>query len=151
MVLVVFGAVGLWQTRNHVRGEVLVSRAFATLDGKTVSLADLKGKPVLLAFWAPWCGVCKAETANLNWLRAHAGDAFHVVSIATSYGSLSEVQGFADQNQVAFPVLLGDDVVQSQFQVRAFPTVYFLDEEGRIKNSVVGYSTTLGLWARAWF
>ncbi len=148
VVLAVVAVVGLWQTRGHIRGPSPLPASMMTLQGASLDLTSLRGKPVLLAFWAPWCGVCKGEASNLNWLNAHAGDRFHVVSVATAYDSLAEVQRFSTQNNVAFPVLLGDDELQAKFQIRAFPTVYFLDAEGNVKNSVVGYSTTVGLLAR---
>jgi thiol-disulfide isomerase/thioredoxin len=149
LVLTVFTGVGLWQTREHVRGDLPVDHPFELLSGGNMALSSLRGKPVLVAFWAPWCTVCQGESANLSWLKSHAADSVEVVSVAMSFESRDEVQRFVQANQVNFPVLLADEAVASQFRVRAYPTVYFLDSNGRIKNSVVGYSTTAGLWLRA--
>ena len=147
MFLAIIGAAGLWQTRGHLSGPA-PAFSLQTLSGQTVSLESLKGKPVLQAFWAPWCGVCKTESRNFSWVKNIVGDRFHVLSVASGWEDVSQVKGYVAQNGVDYPVLL--DVVQlsSQFRVEAFPTVYFLDSEGKVKRSAVGYTTTAGLIAR---
>lgn len=144
----VLSGVGLWQTRHHVRGEA-PAFSFPLLDtGAQVSRADLGGKPTLLVFWAPWCTVCKAESQNVSWVRSLVGAHANVVSVVSSYQSRAEVQAYVREHAVDYPVLLGDEATAAQFAVEAFPTVYFLDAQGRISGSAVGYSTTAGLVLR---
>ena len=147
IVLLIVIAAGLWQTRGHVSGDA-PPFSLQTLAGDNVSLASLKGKPVLLAFWAPWCGVCKTESSNFSLVKRIAGDRVHVLSVASSWEQLSEVQGYVAQQGVDYPVLLDVTQLSQQFRVEAFPTVYFLDGEGRVKRSAVGYTTTVGLLVR---
>ncbi|MCK8500406.1 TlpA disulfide reductase family protein [Myxococcus fulvus] len=146
LLALVFTAVAAWQTR-HLPGSGAPAPDFTvqTLSGETVSLASLRGKPVVLAFWAPWCGVCGAESSNLSQLRRIAGDSAHVVSVALAYEDVAAVQRFAQEHAVDYPVLLGDDSIQEAWRVSMFPTVFFLSAEGRIERSVVGYTTLLGL------
>ncbi len=147
LALVVIGA---FQTRNHPRGDA-PAYVFNTLEGGTVSLASMQGKPTLLAVWAPWCGVCKAESGNVSRVHRWLGARANVVSIATGYGQLSEVQGYMQAQGVDYPVLLARDDFQQVMHISAFPTVFVLDAQGRIVSSMQGYTTTLGLLFRTLF
>jgi peroxiredoxin len=141
------GGIGAWQARHHLRGappEVVLR----TLDGAPASLAALRGKPAMVAFWAPWCGVCGAQSGNVGWALRLAGDRARVVSVASSFDDLGQVRAYMTEHGVTYPVLLGDDAVVRAFRVDAYPTLYFLDAEGRIKGSVSGYTTTAGMLAR---
>ena len=140
--------IGAWQTRSHLSGGQAPDAVLTTLAGERVSLDSLRGKPVVLAFWAPWCSVCAAESQNLSWAQRVVGDRARVVSIAASFEDLAQVRAYVRDHGVDYPVLLGDDALLRAFHVEAFPTAYFLDSGGRVQGSVTGYTTTLGLLAR---
>jgi thiol-disulfide isomerase/thioredoxin len=140
--------VGAWQTRRHLGGGEAPAAVLTTLEGERVPLDSLRGKPVLLAFWAPWCSVCAAESQNLSWVRRVIGDRARVVSVAASFEDVAQVRAYVRERGVDYPVLLGDDALLRAFRVEAFPTTYFLDAQGRVKRSATGYTTTLGLLAR---
>jgi thiol-disulfide isomerase/thioredoxin len=145
----VVAVIGAWQTRGHVAsGTVPNGVTLRSLDGGTSRLSSFRGKPTAVAFWAPWCSVCKAESGNLSWLARLVGDRAQVVSVAAAYDSVGDVQTYLRDQRVDYQVLLGDDEVVRAFRIQAFPTVYFLDAEGRVKGSVSGYTTTLGLLVR---
>jgi len=148
IVAVIVLGVGAWQTRRHLAGGEAPAAALPTLDGKEVSLASLRGKPVLVAFWAPWCTICAAESQNVSWVRRIAGNRAHVVSVAASFEDVGQVRTFVRDHEVDYPVLLGDDAVVRAFHVDVYPTVYVLDADGRVRRSASGYTTTLGLLAR---
>lgn len=140
--------VSAWQTRGHLSGVHAPPATLATLDGERLSFESLRGKPALVAFWAPWCTVCAAEAQNLSWARRLAGDRARVVSVAASFEDLGQVRAYVHRHGVDYPVLLGNDEVIRAFRVEAFPTVYFLDAEGKVTRSAVGYTTTAGLLTR---
>jgi thiol-disulfide isomerase/thioredoxin len=145
-VAILVTALSAWQGRHHVRGEA-PAVTLRTLAGEPVSLAALAGKPVLLAFWAPWCSVCKAQSQNLSWVARLAGDHARVLSVAAAYADVREVERYVQDRGVDYPVLLGDERTTEAFHVDAFPTIYTLDAEGRVKHSAAGYTTTVGmLW-----
>ncbi|MCU0701936.1 MAG: TlpA family protein disulfide reductase [Myxococcaceae bacterium] len=144
----IVAGVGLWQTRAHVKGGVVPAVTLRTLGGAPLELSALAGKPTLLAFWAPWCTVCETESRNLGWARALVGSRANVVSVATAWEAEGQVQAYAQRNGVDYPVLLDEVGLAEALKVNSFPTVYFLDESGRIKGSVVGYTTTAGLLLR---
>jgi thiol-disulfide isomerase/thioredoxin len=140
-----------WQTRNLVpSGELAPVLALPDLEGRTWKLDDLRGKKVVLTFWAPWCTVCAAETPTISSLRSSVGDSAHVLSVALAYGAIRDVHRFVREHQVDYPVLLGDDEVMRRFRIDAFPTTYVLSEDGRIEDATVGYTTGFGLRWRLW-
>lgn len=116
----------------------------------TTSLEQLSGKPTVLVFWAPWCGVCGAESSTISALQEAVGEDVDVVSVALDYGDESKVAQYVERYGVDYPVLLGDDELMRAYRVQAFPTVYILDAEGRIAWSLVGYTSGFGLRWRLW-
>ena len=150
LALIVLG-LGAWQTRNLLARGTPVDLELPTLAGAPISFAALRGKPVLVSFWAPWCGVCKELSPNIGRVRGWMGDRAHVVSVATAYQTVDQVQAFASAQKLDYPVMLGTELELRRFQVNAFPTLYFLDAEGRVKAHAVGYTTSLGLLWRLWW
>lgn len=140
--------IGLWQTRGHLASGAAPDLSLRALDGQPVSLAALRGKPALVAFWAPWCGVCSAQSDNLSRVRRWAGDRANVVSVAAAYGDEAEVRKHVADKGIDYPVWLGGDEAAPAFRVEVYPTIYFLDAQGRVKGSAAGYTTTLGMLAR---
>ncbi|MFP2904919.1 TlpA family protein disulfide reductase [Pyxidicoccus sp. 3LFB2] len=146
LLALLVAAVTAWQTRRLPGGGVPAPPfTLTTLSGETVSLESLRGKPVVLAFWAPWCGVCKVESSNLSQLQSLAGDSAHVVSVAVAWDDEEAVRRYVQEQGVDYPVLLGDDAMQRDWRVNSFPTVFFLSPEGRVERAVVGYTTLAGL------
>ena len=151
LMAVLFTAVMAWQTR-HLPGGGTPAPDFQlrALTGEQVRLAELRGKPVVLIFWAPWCGVCKAESSTVSALRDMVGERAHVLTVALSYRNEEEVRRFVRERGADYPVLLGDDALEEAFRVKSFPTTFVLSSEGRIEQSTVGYTTRLGLLWRLW-
>jgi thiol-disulfide isomerase/thioredoxin len=147
-VVAVLAAIGAWQSRGHLGAGERPELTLPALSGPPVSLASLRGKPALVVLWAPWCGVCKAQSDNVSRVLRLAGDRAHVVSIAGSYGGVEEVAAYVREHGVEYPVLLGGEDTARAFHVEAYPTAYFLDAEGRVKRSVAGYTTTAGFLVR---
>lgn len=150
VLLVLVAAIGAWQTRKHLSDVPPPAFTLQALGGGEVSSASLLGKPGMLVLWAPWCGVCKAQFDNVGRVRRWLGERANVVSIALAYRDVASVEAYAKAG-VDYPVLLGTSELEEAFRVDAFPTVYFLDAQGRIKHSASGYTTTLGMLWRLWW
>lgn len=140
-------AIDALQTRDHARGPV-PELGLRELQGATVPVRTLLGRPLVLVVWAPWCGVCKLETGNVSRARHWLEPRAQLVSVAAAYRSQKDVRAFIAQQHVDYPVLLADAAFQRALGVRAFPSLFVLDETGRIVRSSQGYTTTFGLWWR---
>jgi len=145
-----FLAITSWQTRHLPSGTLAPDFQLRTLSGEQVRLSELRGKPVVLEFWAPWCGVCKAESSTLSAVKSLVGERAHVLTIAVAYDNEADVRRFVQEQGVDYPVLLGEASLPRELHVDSFPTTFILSPEGRIENATVGYTTRLGLLWRLW-
>lgn len=149
LILAVFFAIHAWQTRNLPDDEPAPETIRALLDGSAEVSAIRPGEAGVVYFFAPWCFYCKTSIGNLDDLVADGRIAWGT-AVALDYENIAEVEEFIRETGVSLPVLLGDPRVAADWSVRAFPTYYVVDAEGRISSRSVGYSTRLGMWARAW-
>jgi peroxiredoxin len=105
------------------------------LDGQSVSLGGLKGKPVMVNFWATWCSPCVHEMPYIQETYEVWSVKGLIILAININESPSQVQGFMQENQLSFPVLLdGGGEVAEQYGVRAIPTTIFIDGEGITRN-----------------
>ena len=116
-----------------------------TLDGETIRLADLHGQPLLINFWASWCGPCREEMPELIRLyEAHRAQGFVILALNnTSHDSLPAVKAFVEELQIPFPVLLDETgtVSTDLYQLRGLPTSVFINREGFIARTYLGAMT----------
>jgi peroxiredoxin len=116
--------------------------------GKSVSLADFKGKPLLLDLWATNCGGCIKEIPFFIELhRTYAAKGLAVVGISMDilYEDLKGpaeawnlVTPFVRTRKVDYPILMGDDGITKRYSVDALPVTYLIDRRGRIAAKYVG-------------
>ena len=109
--------------------------------GTAMNLSDLRGKVVLLNFWATWCPPCDSEIPDLNAIYRQYGKekAFVVVGVNLQEQP-EEVTSYASRRSIAFPVLLDRDghVTGRDYQIRTLPASVIIDREGRIRDSWTG-------------
>jgi len=110
------------------------------LDGKTVSIADLKGKVVLVNFWATWCPPCRAEIPDLVKLQEKYRDKLVVLGISEDEdASPQEVKAFGAEQKMNYPIVMLTPELSKIFKgVSALPTTFVIDPEGKIRQRHVG-------------
>lgn len=122
-----------------------------TLNGQLYDLEDAAARPALVYFFAPWCRICAASAGNLNRLRRwRDAEDIEIVAVALDWATADEVRDYVERHELDVTVVLGAPDVSRQWQIRAFPSYYVLDDRHRIVRRDIGYSTQLGLWVRAW-
>ena len=113
-----------------------------SLNGDLVNLSDMRGRFVILNFWATWCGPCRVEMPELDRLyRAHAAHDLIVLAVnVTTSDSVQAVEAFVDELDLSFPVLLDatGEVTGQLYNVLGLPTTYFIDPTGTIIRMQLG-------------
>ncbi len=122
------------------------------LSGKKVSLADYKGKAVLINFWATWCGPCKIETPWLVELRQqYASKGFEILGISAEADDLekndtagwakdkADISKFVQQQHMPYPVLInGDSIAKDYGGLDAMPSSFYVDRNGIVVAAQTG-------------
>jgi peroxiredoxin len=114
------------------------------LEGQDVTLSGLRGRPVMLNFWATWCGPCRHEMPFLQQVfEDEAWAERGLVILAVNLGeSPASVMGFVEDNGLTFPVLLdARQSVAQDYNIRSIPTTFFISGDGIIKGWQIGSFT----------
>ena len=110
--------------------------------GKQVRLNALRGKVVLLDFWATWCPPCRAEIPHFNKLyRKYRSQGFEIIGVSLDKGGPEVVRPFAKENKMRYPLVMGDTkITQDYGGIRGIPTTFLIDKKGRIAYKYVGFT-----------
>jgi thiol-disulfide isomerase/thioredoxin len=128
------------QDEGPANGTVAPDFTLKTLDGKEVSLSSLKGKAVMVNFWATWCEPCKIE---MPWLvdlqEKYRKDGFEILGVAMDDSSQKEISDFARKMKVNYTVVIGSEKVADLYGgLDGLPTNFFLDRNGKVIDSFKG-------------
>jgi cytochrome c biogenesis protein CcmG, thiol:disulfide interchange protein DsbE len=148
-----FGTVALPEAKNTTAQSPAASEGRAapdfllqTLDGQSVRLSDLQGQPLLINFWASWCGPCKTETPDLiNIYEKNRGQGLLLLGVNLRQADTA-VRDFVDDFGVTYPVAFDRrGEVASTWQIggpnQGLPSTYFIDRDGVVRKVVLGSLT----------
>lgn len=115
-------------------------RAFS-LEGDTVTLQSLRGRPYLLNMWATWCNPCRQETPFLESVyRKRAGDGLRIVGVSMDTGdALDQIREFVKHYGVTYTILRDPHMnALDQFQIPGLPATFLVDRDGVLRWMRVG-------------
>ncbi|CAM5190662.1 Peroxiredoxin OS=Ureibacillus acetophenoni OX=614649 GN=SAMN05877842_101216 PE=4 SV=1 [Ureibacillus acetophenoni] len=131
------------------KGQLAPDFTLQTLTGESLTLSDLKGKKVLLNFWASWCPPCKKEMPDLqdyyeNYAKEEnveivAVNLTHTEKSLTTNEAVEAVRLFVDSYDLTFPIpLMEEDSISKTYQILTIPSTFMIDTEGKIQRQIIG-------------
>ncbi len=130
-------------SRNTSDAERTMAPDFTVYDlaGNEILLSDHFGKPIVLNFWASWCGPCQSEMPDFDEAYAELGEdiQFMMVNLTTGRETLDSASSFIEENGYSFPVFYDTDLeAASAYGAYSLPTTYFIDSNGYVIAQAVG-------------
>ncbi len=141
--LLITGCTAGSEPSTAVIGQAAPNFELQNLDGQSVSLNDLKGKPVLINFWATWCGPCVSEMPYIQEIYDEWSGKGLILLAINIGDSSSEAEQFLQNHNLSLPVLLDTGkVVARRYNIRGIPTTFFIDKDGIIQEKIIGAFTS---------
>ena len=121
-------------------GEPAPNFQLRDMNGQLVTLSDLRGKVVLLNFWATWCGPCRVEMPAMEELyRAFSRKDFEILAVSTDAQGVAITRPFQQENHLTFPILHDADYrVGLTYGARSLPMTFMVDRQGVVRHQIFG-------------
>ncbi|RMF46983.1 MAG: TlpA family protein disulfide reductase [Anaerolineae bacterium] len=121
-------------------GDTVPDFVLTTFEGEQIHLTDLRGKVVVLNFWASWCKPCEQEAADLEAAWRFYKDQGNVIFLGVNYVDTEpEAKGYLAKFDITYPN--GPDLgtrISQEFRIRGVPETYTIDAQGRLQNAQIG-------------
>ena len=150
LIVILFGILILLQTKDSFynpssgpgpeNGLPAPNFSLPDLDGQMVSLADYKGKVVLLNLWATWCPPCVEEMPSMEKLyRELKGEGFEILAVSIDESGAQDVQPFMQKHKLSFPALTDSKgAIKNLYQTTGVPESFIIDKDGILVEKVIG-------------
>jgi len=148
--LLLFIALIYWQRRGLLPadGQQAPEVMIWNMEGQPLPLKSFQGKRLMLHFWATWCSVCALEHAALNAVYEDLEpDEALLALVVAPLEEREKIRAYIAAEGIKYPVYFAGDEAQQAFQVKSFPSNYFLSPTGKITGRDVGMSSR---WGMAW-
>lgn len=144
MLFVISNAISYFR-KPKLASDMLYSFIASTIFNKEIDTKTFLGEPILVHLWATWCPTCRMENSNIETIsKSHK-----VITIVVNSGSNESVQKYMNDNNFTFEVINDNEgILAKNFNIKAFPTTFIYDADGKLQFTEVGYTTTLGLLTR---
>ena len=160
ILLILAGLAWVWLTRSPVytqnndtitapqMGFAAPDFSLQSISSTDYSLSALKGKPVIINFWASWCPPCRAEMPAFQkaFLEYQSSDIVILGINATDQDQPADVVDFVGRNNISFPILLDHTgIISRSYHLYSLPTTFFIDRSGIIQKVIIGGPIPLSL------
>ena len=134
--IVVFLGIQWLQPKPQIP-EIAPDFTVRTLEGDAITLSELRGSPVVINFWATWCGPCRQEVPAFSaFAKAHPE--IPVLGLSVDDGPISRVKRIVKEWSIAYPVAVVGEALQAQYDISTLPTTVVIDENGKVTRVHVG-------------
>jgi peroxiredoxin len=115
------------------------------LEGEEIALSKLKGRVVLLDFWATWCGPCRESIPHLiDLYNNFQSKGFTIIGMSVDKEKEEEtLRRFVKSMDIPYPVVLSPEQLARQYGISGIPTTLLIDREGKILEKIVGFNSTI--------
>ncbi len=150
VLILIFGGVWLWESQVPLLAQTINRTpqpaigypapdfTLKTLDGKSFNLREHRGTPVVLNFWATWCGPCQAELPAVEATFARYTNQVQVIGVDQAEAP-DVVQAYVKEFQLTYPIAMDKDSnVANHYNVKGMPTTFFIDGDGVIRHMWMG-------------
>jgi thiol-disulfide isomerase/thioredoxin len=115
-----------------------------TLNGQEIRLSNLRGRVVLLDFWATWCAPCREAIPHLVRLQKNYQDkGLEVIGMNMDKGDVEVVRRFVHSMEIPYSITLTPEEVSRNYGVTALPTTVLIDKEGKIRQKFLGFTSEI--------